>query len=248
MSAPASSSHEKWSHLTPMRTSHFYREQVITSAVLIHHLDVKNGNCTIVDVRDSPLIMIDCGSDQQDFSQHNAVVKSHFIEYIEALMLERPETERHFQLIILSHPDKDHYNLLHLLTKWEVRKLALGGDVQYYLFSKKENELTFTKEGKVNFNWLTELQARSKNPVDVSFYPLNSKLEPISLGNLYGVDFKIITINNGVDNAASAVVQISTGNFKEIVMGDAEGGDIETLVAERTDSCSVLVAGHHGSK
>ena len=129
------------------------------SDFLIICLAMGQGDCTIVRCPDGRILMIDCGS--KAYLTDNLRLKAQQIIRYQKLA----GTRNKIDALILTHPDRDHYNqLIQILGPWKIPDLASGQptnavalEVEAIYFSSVERSnssgdspLAYYRENKVN--------------------------------------------------------------------------------------------------
>jgi competence protein ComEC len=181
--------------------------------------DVGQGDSIFIESPYGQQILIDGGPD-------NSVVKK--------LESKIPFWDRTIDLVILTHPDKDHlFGLIEVLQRYKVKNILWTG-VNSDSIIFKEWQKVIEKEGaKI---WIAKKGLRieiSKSQFFETIYPFES-LENRTVNNL---------------NDTSIVLTLDS-NFKRILLPGDISTQIESLLIEKNISISadVLKIAHHGSK
>jgi len=214
-------------------------------------MDAGQGDCTLVVYPDNTLMLVDCGSTKsgsEAFVEIKKVIDRHF------------NNKQDFNLV-LTHPDEDHYNLLHKLELYHYVDaggpvfIHYGGDINLYQ-NQKENNYTYQLLDHFQ-------QYKLAMPPDN-----NTNTEPEILLSRAGVNVTILAANctgkpasqNGQDkNSNSIVLLVEYQGAKIFLMGDAfvrteqfiydsfkSAGQLNRLRKQQGEQV-VLKMGHHGS-
>ncbi len=196
----------------------------------VDFLDVGQGDAIFIETPKSHQILIDGGPSSA---------------ILEKLAKEMPFWDRTIDLIILSHPEKDHLSgLIEVLRRYKVENVIWTGIVRDTA-EYKEWEALLQKEGAEIFIAKAGQKITSPGLVMEILYPLE---------DLAGKEFKD-------SNDTSIVAKLVFGENSFLFTGDA-GKDTEeeiirdyslspptnTLVGGATLDSDVLKVGHHGSK
>ncbi|WP_181242850.1 MBL fold metallo-hydrolase [Caulobacter vibrioides] len=197
--------------------------------LVLHFIDVGQGDATLVECPNGSTILIDSGSTSgQDPDEVQAYVNG---------VLEKHGGD--LDHLIVSHPDADHYNLLEdVLRDVRVRR-------SWYVGTRADYS------DKQTFDWLKGV---AEQPVVLgpdNYDPQETANSALSCGAA-----KVWILAAGVEasksykNAMSIVVMIRHGDFEAIVTGDATL-DTEAVVLSRFSPAwldvDLLRVGHHGS-
>jgi competence protein ComEC len=186
----------------------------------VSFFDVGQGDAIFIETPNKHQILIDGGP---------------FSKIVDKLSREIPFWDRSIDLIILTHPEKDHLTgLLEVLKRYKVENILWTGvirDIPEYrewlsLIEKEKAKVTIAKAGDIvsceNCQWKIEI-----------FYPFE---------NLKGAEFKD-------SNNTSIVSKLTFGNFSVLFTGDIHKEVEEGLVFSQFDLHSkILKVAHHGSK
>ncbi len=214
-------------------------------------MDAGQGDCTLIVYPDGSLTLVDCGSTKSGsaaFEEIKKVIDRHF------------DSKQDFSLV-LTHPDEDHYNLLHKLKVEEYMDaggpvhIYYGGDIDLYQ-NQKDDNYTYRLLEHVRRN-------HAAMPPEN-----NTSTEPDILLSRAGVNVTILAANctgkpashNGQDkNSNSIVLLVEYEGAKIFLMGDAfvrteqfihdsfnSAGQLNRLRKQKGEQV-VLKMGHHGS-
>jgi beta-lactamase superfamily II metal-dependent hydrolase len=198
---------------------------------------VGTGDSTLLKCPDGRRILIDAGSlgglSSAEETAVRAEIRSHIGDRVDVL--------------VVSHPDSDHYNLLaDVLQGVPVSEVIYGGDRDDY------------RTGGFH-NWLRvfEEQGRATSPPDRFHDPEETPNGTLSCG---GVDIWILAANvpagagaasNFVKNTPSVVLRVQYGEFGMILAADATTTTEAAILAAYPDdflAVHALKLGHHGSR
>jgi competence protein ComEC len=185
----------------------------------VYFLDVGQGDAILIRTSQNQNILIDGGPDES------------VLEKIGRLL---PYTDRHIDLMILTHPHADHLiGLIAVLKRYEVNQVLYTGahyqDASYRYFQ----EIISQKAKK-------RILAQSPFTFDLGDNCELNILFPLT--NISGENFK--NINN-----SSIVSELNCADHKILLMGDAEKEVEKELLENYSDlQAEVLKLGHHGSK
>jgi len=108
--------------------------------LVITFIDIGQGNCTFVQCPGGETILIDCGSVTKGEPKNE--IAAHASEYIKKGL-----TANKLDYLIISHPDKDHMNLVHaVLAGVTVGKVLCGGSKSGYSGRGKDEFAPFIKK------------------------------------------------------------------------------------------------------
>ena len=200
--------------------------------------DVGQGNCTLVVPKKeaSPFLIVDCGSSSNKARTSSKNPTQDLIDSLSNFILDSAQTvspgKAKDLIIIISHPDEDHYNLLApLVTEFfknrnifAIRHILLGGEKSDYKVCVKwknkkvvfkdfiEDMLLnhgiatlFPTQLNTSCNVLKPIQA--DYPFQIFFVPKNSKYKDAKM--------------DANTNAMSLIVQVIFDGKKALIQGDA---------------------------
>jgi competence protein ComEC len=203
--------------------------------IAVHFLATGTGSCAIVECPgpDAPPMILDCGSlgrSNSDLDTDQAR------DYIGAILDARPGIRPN---LVLSHPDRDHHNLIPDVLPQQVDQIWMGGDSAGYTAAGFENWLSNQVAGRATVHDETDI------PPD--FYNDQQPVESLACGE---ASTFVLTANAGTaPNARSIVIQIEHGEFSVIFTGDATGETEARAMANYHNAVSttVLTGSHHGA-
>ena len=190
--------------------------------------DVGQGDAAFVEMPGRKQILIDGGPNGQII--------------LEKLGREMPFWDRTIDLVILTHPERDHMaGLLEVLKKYKVENILWTGvarDTAEYkewqkLIKEEEAKIIIAKSGLRIFGGPTSLQIGGRSDLGI-IYPFES---------LEGKQLKD-------SNDTSIIAKLTFGQISFLFTGDATQsveGQLLRLAEQLIDS-DVLKVGHHGSK
>lgn len=209
--------------------------------------DVGQGNCSLVKCTDKSVLMIDCGSSSNIFKgkKFKNVMIDEIAKKATALYRQSPVTE--FCLII-SHPDKDHYNwtigvlkkcelLMRGDRKFHVNLVYLGGSESDY----NAKFITFLKNGKTKIVYPT---AAGKTKTVTCLCDSAGAYELLPA---------LPCKKKDESNDSSLVIRISHGTKSCIITGDATGKTTEHIMKHCSRAgyslmSDIALASHHGAE
>ena len=186
-----------------------------TSAAKIYALDVGQGDSELVALPYGVKILIDGGPNGKVMDKLNSILSP---------------LDRRIDLIILSHPDTDHFSgLINVFKKYSVGAFIYNGEI-----GKAESFLDLEKsikEGNVPVVVLSEGDSIKYENNDFKF------LSPPAG-----------TLESDGTNSNALVFELSNPDFKALFTGDIDS-KIEKKLIEKYDlSVDILKVAHHGSK
>lgn len=221
----------------------------------IHFLNVKDGDCTIIQHETGRVSVIDIcnGNEEQEY---NSLVESNLnmrenstnpITYIENLNIEN------IFRFILTHPDMDHLDgFENLFTKFTVINFW---DTEH---KKDIKEFKNGKYKKTDWEYYLEMRKSCENPKVLRYYSgceysyfVEDGLEIISPNK--DLRKKILNNENPNWNEISYVILHTTYNRKILYCGDSEDLAWEDILdneelLEKIKDIDILIAPHHGRK
>ncbi|MCK5412966.1 MAG: MBL fold metallo-hydrolase [Candidatus Pacebacteria bacterium] len=188
----------------------------------------KNSKIIFFDVGQGDSAMIDAGNNIQiliDGGDGNVI--------LDKLGKYMPLLDRKIELVIMTHPDKDHMGgLVEVLKFYEVGQILETGIVCETAICKEWDKLI--KEKNIPIKYAEFGQMIKINDIDIKIlYPFNN------LNNQRVKD----------DNESSIVLRVDTENNSYLLTGDA-GFDVENELIEKNINIKtrILKIAHHGSK
>ena len=200
--------------------------EVDNGYVAVHYIDVGQGDCTVIVLPDTTVIMIDMGSKKDRKELGN-------IPFIQIECILNELNKKEIDYLLITHPDGDHYNMLveflsyakqYIDKNFIYNKIYIGDRTVKY----KENN-TYKK---LNLNVLK-----------------NQEYNKLVSGDWV---FEILTANTFTgSNSSSIVSRLTYSGVSLYFMGDAESNVEHYIVNNKqktSSSVNVLKLGHHGSK
>lgn len=185
----------------------------------VSFLDVGQGDSTLIQTPHGNLILIDGGPED------NVIFE---------LFKTLPFFRRTIDLIILTHPDKDHLEgLIYVLDRFNVKNVLLTGILDDNIFYK-----TFLQ--KLNEKQIPVLIAKSSYDFDLGDGVFLDILYPFdSISNTYFAD----------TNSSSIVNKLIFHDFKILFTGDLDIKTEDKLIQNNVPlKADILKISHHGSK
>lgn len=205
-------------------------------------VNVGQGDCTAIIGPDGSRILIDCGSTELPANGGLDLVKLELGNFLES---------RYIHLMVMSHPDGDHFNLFKKIVEdRQVFSVYYGGE-----FSSNKGEV-YSKNQEFKNWWYYEAKLEPiGEPTNVNFR------DPVPRLMLDGGGASFWAIASNVDttgtpgfqnNTHSLVVRADFGNDSFIILGDATCPTEDFMLANMAIPNAGLRAkiarvGHHGS-
>jgi beta-lactamase superfamily II metal-dependent hydrolase len=197
--------------------------------VRIHFLDVGQGDCTLVQCPDGINVMVDCGSIG---GSDSAAARNYLLEQLGP----NPKID----VLVITHPDQDHYNLLPTVLE--------GVEIGRVLLTDPNERYTVAKVNE----WLDKI------PAPKQILGADEFDAPDAPSELFGseeVEFYVLAANIegslSPTNTRSIVLMVSFNSFDTILTGDATR-NTESVILDRYEvdwlDTEVLKIGHHGSE
>ena len=204
--------------------------ETVAGLLRIHFIDVGQGDCTLIECPNGQHVLVDCGSTRDGDADE---VREYLLGQLDA---SNPKID----LLVITHPDADHYNYLpEVLQGVAVEKLVMVGEA--------------SEHPKGGFwNWFeTELYADAWI-LDESYH--DSTEQDSEFCGCGDADLFVLAANveasRSANNARSIVLMVRYGEFDAILTGDATT-DTEDVILERYTpewlDVELLKIGHHGS-
>ena len=194
----------------------------------VHFINVGQGDCTLIKCPNGRRILIDCGTLG---GGNKESIKGYLHEQLDT---DNPTVD----VLVVTHPDQDHYNLLpHVLEGVEVKSVLIAGDSSEYTVAEMEGWLD-------NHGNVTNLEEDDFDPAD----------DPSDLFGDGETDFHVLAANTNKGpsrkNARSIVLMVTHDKFDVLLTGDATHATEKRIVDRYDDEwldVEVLKIGHHGS-
>ncbi len=227
---------EGWIYRTLVRRhsgplpSHLGTTVTGTGELVMHFIDVGQGDSTLIECPGGYTILVDCGSTSDGDAQ---AVRNYLLGELD------PASPR-IDALVITHPDADHYNL--------IPTVLAGVEIGHVYTAGADSE--HSRAGVDD--WLGTFHSNRKTILGVSdFDPAGSPNSSITAGD---ADVYVlaagISATESAKNARSIVLLVDYGDFEAILTGDATF-DTEDAILGRYDSSwlevELLKLGHHGS-
>lgn len=203
--------------------------------IAIHFLATGTGSCAIVECPgpEAPPMIVDCGSLGRSETDVDTDAAR---DYIAGILDLRPDTRPN---LVLSHPDRDHHNLIPDVLRRQVDQIWMGGDPAGYSAAGFDN-------------WLSDQVAGGATVHDDSHIPpdFHNDQQPVESLSCGEASTFILTANTGTaPNARSIVLEVEHGEFSAIFTGDATGETEARTMAnyDNAVNTTVLTGSHHGA-
>lgn len=186
---------------------------------LIAFLDVGQGDSILIQDSDLTQILIDAGPGAKAITEIKKIV---------------PFFDKTIELVIITHPEKDHFGgLITLLKHFKIKQVFLTGAV------KKTPE----------FKTLISELKKADVPLGLLYKDVNISTRNINLRVLWPLT-QLLGISLERANNSSAVTLIESGRGKLLLLGDVEKVVEEQLSISHKNilAGAILKLGHHGSK
>jgi len=203
--------------------------------MLIHFLNTGTGSCAVVECPgpNAPPMIVDCGSIGRTATDKDAIAARTYIKDV---------LDKHLGIqpnLVLSHADRDHYNLLPSVLTEQVNEIWQGGDPDEY-----------TQSGFPV--WFDNQITGGADPHNDSDMPPNfhNDQEPLDELPCGLASAFVLTVNTGTTkNAQSLVLQIEYDEFSIIFTGDATGATEAQAMSNYSNALdtTVLTGSHHGA-
>lgn len=202
-----------------------------------HFLNVGCADCTFLELGNH-IVMIDCGyKGAYDDSAYDNILR----------YLIRVVKRSHIDLLIITHPHRDHFNGLKELFKRQP-KIQVGEFWESPYKRRRGDDSPKPDEWKEYCDLRDRYIAKSKIH---SVYSLG----PNSLKELSGCYFRVLgpreDVNEKEDRIChdtSLVVWVSSENYNFIFCGDASDSELDEVMTDwDVRKCNILHVSHHGS-
>lgn len=196
----------------------FFYDFLPKNKLEIFFLNVGQADSILIKTPKNHLILIDAGNGEAVLYELNKALSF---------------WQKNFDLVVLTHPDRDHFGGFNsFIKKYKVKNFLMAGVETNDAFYK----MLLTKLDEKNIN--------------VRFANSNSDFlfdDGALIDILHPSEFLIG--ENELRNVSSIVLKLELKNIKILFMGDAEKDIEEALIAENQDlKADILKVGHHGSK
>lgn len=162
------------------------------------------------------------------------------MKVLEQLAREMPWFDRTLEVVVSTHPDRDHLEgLLHVLTRYQVKLVVLP-------------QVAHTSQ--LYGEWLTRLQqAGVRGETQYRFARPGQQVRSgeLTVTVLGPTEAAVAATRPGKTNNASVITRVDMHGLSVLLTGDAEMSAEQELVQGATPAqldVHVLKAGHHGSK
>lgn len=204
--------------------------------MLIHFLNTGTGSCAIVECPgpNAPPMIVDCGSIGRTDTDKDATAAR---TYIKGVLDKHPGIQPN---LVLSHADRDHYNLLPTVLTEQVNEIWQGGNPDEYTQSGFPVWIGIQISGGA-------VQHNESNVLSPNFDNDQEPLDELPCGLASAF---VLTVNTGdTKNAESFVLQIEYDEFSIIFTGDATGATEAQAMANYSNALdtTVLTGSHHGA-
>lgn len=211
------------------------------SCLDVTFFDVGQGNGTLVTCNPHPPLLVDCGS-----SAYKYRGTSFKTEQISRIVTALQKSSSSTFLLIISHPDDDHYNWARELLESAaangktVERAWLGGEENQY---KKGAVITALK-GNLGDSYASKVSFPTS---------AGSTSTPISLVNTSELSYSILPALPCVDkvkdsNAASLVVEVKYCGKVILLPGDATAKTFKHIGDRLPKQVFIMLASHHGAE
>ena len=205
--------------------------------------DIGQGDFTILWLPNDAVVVVDCGT-----LRWGGVTEANMRENLPKAANGEPLP---IDVLVLSHPDADHYNQVSKVLKGiQINEIYYSKNLAQYKMSSYRRWWWSLRRGRGGFGiaHTPTVNEDHSEPIlitegeDCSVWAIASNVESAKPNNPYGI------------NTASIVVKCEFGNDSLIVAGDATCTTEEFLVTNENDwtvaelKSDVLRVGHHGSQ
>lgn len=194
----------------------------------LHFIDVGQGDCTLIKRPNGTVILVDCGS----------LGGANETEVREYLLDQLDSQDPTIDALVITHPDRDHYNLLpDVLEGVAVQKTLLVGQPSEHSSGNTDDWI----DDLPNRQILSSTYFDPEDQPNQLFADGESKIHVLAAN---------IQASASAKNARSIVLMVSYGTYDAILTGDATF-DTEEAIVDRYDDewldVELLKVGHHGS-
>lgn len=221
----------------PRPASQGPRLENVSGELAVHFINVGQGDCTLVVFPNGKRLLVDCGTSGGPFNATRVrnVIRSQL----------NPADPK-IDLVVITHPDRDHYNKLADVLgapgapQIKVGKVMYSGAISEY----DEDEVD---------DWLSAFPANQRIVVSGQTY---NTYPPKDLPGFEGNAVVLaanVTATKSVTNARSIVIKITHGDFDVMLTGDATTDTDKKILALYPGAkrafldVEVWKAAHHGS-
>lgn len=219
----------------------------------LHTIDVGQALCQVVETSGSltdkvlPRVLVsDCGYGLKEtpatghFSKYQAALRVQLILWRTWLRSRLLFGKAEQPALTLSHPDLDHYKIIHLaMLGWRPSYTLLGSHITDY---KNKNFVLWHRTIDNKTIWWNGT-AHSFNT--------GSNSHALDVGN---AKVKLLVMNEGYFNTNkwrrnrdSIILKLSQNNFSAVLTGDAYGSTEAGATSNQSGRVNILTASHHGS-
>lgn len=219
----------------------------------VNFFNVGQGNCTFIKCPSGPPLLVDAGSSKKPRLPCTNLALRDYVENITQYIKETlPESDQEPAInVMLSHGDKDHYNLVHIILcdiSNENRHINffLGGvEGDYY---EDNPTVTYKKKFKALLA-LHKLKPRRVQFADEAW----EQQSPLVCGGNVEATILSSKVHPDNPNGSSIVLKLSYGNHATILTGDAQGVTTDRILKNNSQKLdflkvSILQVLHHGAE
>lgn len=186
----------------------------------ITFLDIGQGDATFIEFSNKQQMLIDCAKDSR---------------ILEALGRTMPFYDKSIDILVVTHPDLDHYGgCIDVLKRFHVDKIVYTGfEKQNQFFSAFKSEIEIQQQKKVQYLEIDKEQIWNIASTTVHFLFPDRPVEQTSFEG----------------NNTSIIIKISQGEQDVLLTGDAEKELENYLIQKYGKALDVELSkvGHHGS-
>ncbi|MEM9108884.1 MAG: hypothetical protein AAGC72_02570 [Planctomycetota bacterium] len=231
-----------------------WQHELARGEVIIHFVNVNQGDCTIIEWPDGTFSMMDCGTTTWKGNTpkpNPQAVRS----YVRSVLGENPR----LRSLILTHPDADHINMVpYVLEGVQIDHLYYVQPTSQWHYKKR----TFAPPGWVSnggdryvSDFIDDIPSQKKTWLDlhhIDWTGQDSDWFEDSDCRVYLLAANV----RGSSNSRSVVLMLENGGFKAMLCGDATR-QTEDFILDYVNKhefprgyldVDVLMAGHHGSQ
>ena len=213
------------------------RLESVSGELALYFINVGQGDCTLVVFPNGKRLLVDCGTTNGAFST------SRVRSFIQSKL---DPTDPKIDLVVITHPDKDHYNKLAEVLgpvaspNIKVSKVMYTGAISEY----DEDEVD---------DWLQDFPVSRRIVITGQSY---NKYPAKDLPGFAGSAVVLaanVTATKSVSNARSIVIKITHGDFDAMITGDATSDTDKMLFSlypgakKEFLDVELWKAAHHGS-
>lgn len=188
-------------------------------SLTVNFFDIGQGDASLVEVPGGFQILIDGGPDSSVLSKLGEAM---------------PKTDKAIELVVISHPDKDHISgLVEVFRRYTVSHVLA----------------TMVMHNLADYEELKKIISEKNIPVTIARAPLRISWGEGYMDVLYPFELPGEEVKDVNTNETSIVGKLVFGNTTILFTGDLEAGQETELIYRGIDiSADILKVAHHGSR